>query len=84
MSTSKALDLTHVPQLDGSNYQEWKLRVSLVLKATEIWEAVDGTSIKPVLKTDNSNTTQVSTLVQKDAKAQAVVVNLVTKRQLSH
>ena len=83
MSSLKGLDLSHFAKLDGSNYTEWKLRVTLLLKSADTWNVVTGTTTKPVLKADGSNSDAVKAWEKLDTKAQTIMVALLVKRQLS-
>jgi len=77
MDTTK-IDSSHVVKLDGKNYQQWKLQITLVLKAADVWGVTDGTVPCP------TDPTQVAAWTKLDIKAQALMVPSLNERQTSH
>jgi hypothetical protein len=78
MSTRK-IDTSHVSKLDSENYQQWKLQVTLLLKAYGVWGHVDGTIVRP-----HTDATLIQDWETKDVQAQAIIVPLLDKKQMSH
>jgi hypothetical protein len=76
----KRVDTSHVVKLDDTNYQRWKLQVTLVLKASEYWEVVSGAEDRPAA--DKAKERKAWDI--KDINAQAMIVPLVDKKQTYH
>ena len=81
MTTIKKVDITQVVKLDGTNFQRWKLQISLVLKASELWDVVSGTDTKPA---DATKVAEIKAWVKKDVEAQALIVPTLDAKQTSH
>jgi hypothetical protein len=79
---TKKIDTSHIAKLNGDNYSQWKLQVSLVLKALGVWGQVDGSVSKPRATSDNA--AAITAWEEKDITAQAIIVPLLDKRQMSH
>ena len=60
-------DTSHVSKLTDSNYEIWKLQVSLVLKAAKLWPYVCGDTVKP-------EGAAAAAWSEKDVQAQAIMV----------
>ena len=76
MGTSAGtINLTHVAKLDDSNYQQCRLQVSLVLKAADVWDVVDGSAARPTTPANQP------AWITKDTQAQAIMVPTLTKSQ---
>jgi len=41
------IDTKHLVKLDGSNYERWRLQISLVLKAAKLWQIASGETPRP-------------------------------------
>lgn len=76
---AKKIDTSHVLKLQDGNYQRWKLQVSLVLRAAEVFDVVDGTTPKPAAAGDDLKKWE-----KKDIEAQAIIVPLLDKKQTGH
>jgi hypothetical protein len=76
----KRVDTSHVIKLDDTNYQRWKLQVTLVLKASEVWEVTSGAELRPAA----DKATERKAWDFKDVSAQAIMVPLLDKKQCSH
>ena len=74
----KKIDLSHVVKLDDSNYQRWKLQMTIVLKAAELWDIVSGTTPCPAVAADKP------AWEKKDVEAQAILVPTLGKTQTNH
>jgi len=77
---ARKIDTSHVVKLDDTNYQRWKLQVSLVLKASEVWTVVDGTAPRP----DDTKAVEQKAWDLKDIQAQALIVPLLDKKETNH
>jgi len=77
---AKKFDTFHVVKLDDSNYQRWKLQVSLILKASEVWPIVSGALARP----GAADVADRKDWDLKDIQAQAIIVPLVDKKQTNH
>jgi hypothetical protein len=75
---SKKIDTSHVVKLEDNNWQRWKLQISLVLRASEVWTVVDGSEVRPAAA-DAALAWDL-----KDIKAQAVMVPLLDKKNTNH
>ena len=78
MATVKKLDTAHIVKLDDTNYHQWKLQITLVLKAAEVWTVVSGEEMKPEDDDD------VQDWNKKDITAQAIMVPTLSKHQSNH
>jgi hypothetical protein len=74
----KKVDVTHVVKFDDTNYQRWKLQMTLVLKAAELWDVVSGATPCPALATDKP------AWEKKDVEAQAIMVPTLGIAQTNH
>jgi hypothetical protein len=63
--------LYDIPSLedDGSNFQNWKFRVTKVLKIRRLWKVVDGTEKKP----DDSDQMLLDEWLEQDEEAHAQI-----------
>jgi hypothetical protein len=52
----KKVDTSHVVKLEENNYQRWKLKITLVLKASKAWGIVSGSDRCP---TDPTNVAEI-------------------------
>jgi len=66
VSVSTKIDTHHVSKLDHSNYEQWRLQITLILKAMKLWDVVSGTVTRPAANPDKRD--------DKDIQAQAVIV----------
>ncbi|OXA40185.1 Copia protein [Folsomia candida] len=80
----KKVETSHIPKLNGDNYQPWKLQVTLALQAGGVWGYIDGTKKKPTLKTDGSNQTDVDKWDENDVGARSLIVQLLEQGQMAH
>jgi hypothetical protein len=80
----KKVPTSHIPKLNGDNYQQWKLQMSLALQAAGVWGVVDSSLRKPTLKSDGSNKKEVDEWEEKDVGARSLIVQLLEPRQMSH
>jgi len=78
---AKRIDTTHVVKLTGDNYEVWKLQISLVLKAADVWGYVDGSVAQPAATADAD---VIATWKKEDTIAQAILVPTLSMNQVSH
>lgn len=76
----KKVDTSHIVTLNDSNYQRWKLQVTLLFKATEVWDIVSGATPRP----DLTKVNECKAWDQRDIEAQAIIVPLIDEKQTSH
>jgi len=72
----KKIDTSQIPKLGDDNYITWRLQVSLVLKAQDLWPVIDGTFQKPNVDPE--------TWIEQDLQAMAVIVTLLDAKQINH
>jgi len=77
----KKISTTHISKLNGENYPQWKLQVSLVLKAYKVWGHVDGTNAQP---SDAATAADKTKWNDADVEAMAIMVPLVDTKQMTH
>ena len=70
------MDTSHITKLNGKNYSTWKLQMTLVLKASELWTVVDGTLARPAVNPDDWD--------KNDVEAQVIIVPLLEGKQVCH
>ena len=46
--TTHKIDISHVPNFNGSYFNIWKHRLTLIFKAEKLWTIVNGTQSSPV------------------------------------
>jgi hypothetical protein len=78
---AKKVDTSHVLKLEDGNYQRWKMQVSLVLRASEVWGVVNGTELK---NSDPTKVAEIKAWESKDVHAQAIIVPLLDRKQSTH
>ena len=87
MANSK-IDTTSIVKLDDTNYQVWKLQVSLLFRSSELWGVVNGSEVKPVARNPESPTpaeqAAITAWESKDLKAMTIIVTSVTVKKLNH
>jgi len=76
----KKVDTSHIPKLNGKNYQNWKFAVTYALKAAELWEIVSGDKARPT----DDKVAELKAWIQSDVEASALIVPLVEDKQVSH
>jgi len=81
MTTIKEVDVAQVVKMDGTNFQRWKLQISLVLNASKLGDVVSGTDTKPA---DATKVAEIQAWVKKDVEAQALIVQTLDAKQTSH
>lgn len=86
---SRKIDTNHVVKLNGENYPQWKLQVSLILKAYDLWGQVDGSVARPAATATNATIAispyrDIAKWDKQDVEAMALIVPLVNPKQLSH
>src|SRR5882757_4313308 len=59
----------------------WKLQISLILQAAEVWDVVEGTSIQPPANADPQD---ILAWLKKDVEARAIMVPTLSKTQTNH
>ena len=72
----RKIDTSQIPRLGDANYTTWKFQVSLVLKAHNLFQVVNGTEKKPA--------TSPETWIEKDNQAMAIIASLVDTKQINH
>ncbi|CAG7731317.1 unnamed protein product, partial [Allacma fusca] len=68
-----------IEKLSGSNYQRWKLQITLLLKAAKLWKYVDGSVVRH--KTDKDEQEKWD---DKDIEAQSIIVPTLDAAQTNH
>ena len=76
----KRIDITQVVKLDDSNYERWKLQITVVLKAAEVWDVVSGETPRPPA----TEAAQRAAWDKKDIEAQAILIPTLDKLQTVH
>ena len=74
----KKIDITQVVKLEESNYPRWKLQISLVLEAAELWDIVNGDTACPAADPYKA------AWKKKDVEARALIVPTLGKSQTNH
>lgn len=78
MST-KRIDTSQVVKLHESNYEMWKLQISLILQAAGVWTIVDGSETRPA-----SDATLQQAFDQREIQARAIIIPTLTENQICH
>ncbi len=78
--TGWKIDTAHVVKLDCDNFQIWKLQITLVLKAAEVFDVVSG--IKP--KPPPEKVADLTAWQKEDTVAQAIIVPSLGINQINH
>ncbi|ODM88300.1 Retrovirus-related Pol polyprotein from transposon TNT 1-94 [Orchesella cincta] len=73
------VDVGSVVKLDGSNYSQWKLQITLVMKTAGVWDVANGTSLKPATGDD-----AIKAWEALDVEAQNYIVQTLGARQITH
>ena len=73
------LDALRLIKLNASNYLQWKMQVSISLKASKIWEYVSGAKVRP-----DSTGAEQTTWNEMDLEAQALLVSTLDEIQTNH
>jgi hypothetical protein len=69
-TTKQKLGISHVVKLDDENYEQWRLQITLILKAGKFWDVVSATD--------------TAVWDQTDIEAQALIVPTLTAAQTNH
>jgi len=78
---SKKIDTSHIVKLDDTNYQRWKLQISLVLRAREVWDITNGKTTRTDPVADATGAEDWDKL---DMEAQAIMVPTLSATQTIH
>jgi len=65
-----------VVKLKDDNYDQWRLHISLVLRAAKVWDIVNGAIPRPAANAED--------WYQKDVEAQSVIVSTLDQKQTNH
>jgi hypothetical protein len=68
MSTHK-VDISHVTKFNGSYFNIWKHRLTLIFKAEKLWPIVSGTQHLPMVVTTAEITTRIFVLPRTGARS---------------
>jgi len=79
MDVKSMVDTKRIVRLDGTNYSRWKLQIGLALKATKLWDIVNGTTVRPAA----AGADQIK-WDEQDIQAQALIVPTLSERQTAH
>ena len=74
------LDTTHVVKLSDSNFEQWKLQISLILKAAKLWDIVNGDTPKPGPEPKEA----LEKWTENDIRAQAFIVPTLNAVNTNH
>lgn len=77
MTTSIRTD--NVEKLNGGNFNRWKLQISLILEAADLWDVVTGDEVIP-----ESDAAKIRAWRKKDVQARSVIVPTLDAAQTSH
>src|SRR5271167_3131703 len=65
------IDTHHVVKLGRDNWEQWKLQITLILRASKVWGYVNGTIVKPA---EAAGEAAITAWEEKDYQAQAIMV----------
>ena len=68
-----------VEKLNGSNFNRWKLQISLILEAGDLWDVVTGDEALPA-----RDDAKIKAWKKKDVQARSVMVPTLDAAQTSH
>jgi len=80
----KKVDTSYVVKLEDGNYQRWKMQVTLVLQASEVWDVVTGTTPRPGAPAGAGDPDLRPAWDLKDVHARAIIVPLLDAKNTSH
>src|SRR5882757_2870022 len=72
----RKIDTTHVVKLSDKNFEQWRLQISLILRAADLWDVVSGLTPRPEI--------DFAAWDKKDVQAMAVIVPTLDAGNTNH
>jgi hypothetical protein len=77
--TTTSVRTDNVEKLNGGNFNRWKLQISLILEASDLWDVVTGDEAIP-----GSDDAKIKKWKKKDVQARSIIVPTLDAAQTSH
>ncbi len=75
-----------IERFKGTNFEQWRCRVQLVLQAEKVWAVTNGTSVRPPVANEQRHTREELALLtpwlDEDIKARSLIVCMIADSHL--
>src|SRR5438128_1503343 len=78
-----SIRLDNVDKLNGKNFNKWRLQISLILEANDLWDVVTGEEVKPSGESATA-AAAIKAWKKKDVQARSIIAPTLDDIQTTH